>query len=61
MDPDLSPEVCRTKALGCMIQADILDDPTDRAAMPQYAEWWNRLAEHGEQFAGWLVPDNSAT
>jgi hypothetical protein len=52
VDPDLSSEVCRTKALDCMIQAEILDDPTDRAAMLQDAEWWNRLAEHRERFAG---------
>jgi hypothetical protein len=26
VDPDLSSEVCRTKALDCMIQAEILDD-----------------------------------
>jgi hypothetical protein len=45
VDSYLSPEDCRAKALDCLIKADALDDPREKAAMIQYAEWWNRLAE----------------
>jgi hypothetical protein len=45
VDSYLSPEDCRAKALDCLIKADALDDPQEKAAMFQYAEWWNRLAE----------------
>jgi hypothetical protein len=46
VDAYLTPEACRDKALDCMIQAEALDDPKQRAAMLQYAEWWRRLAEY---------------
>jgi hypothetical protein len=46
VDPFLTPEACRAKALDCMIQAETLDDPRQKAAMLQYAEWWRRLADY---------------
>jgi hypothetical protein len=49
VDAYLTPEDCRTKALDCLIRADTLDDPKQKAAMLQYAEWWNRLAEYRDQ------------
>jgi len=51
VDAYLSPEACRMKALDCMIKADALDDPVQRAAMLQYAEWWDRLAQYRERVA----------
>ena len=45
VDSDLSPDDCRAKALDCLIKADALDDPREKAAMFRYAEWWNRIAE----------------
>jgi hypothetical protein len=46
VDAYLTPEACQTKALDCLIRADTLDDPRQKAAMLRYAEWWNRLAEY---------------
>jgi hypothetical protein len=46
VDPYLSAEACREKAIDCLIQADTLDDPRQKAAMLRYAEWWDRLAEY---------------
>ena len=44
----LSPENCRAKALDCQSRADTLEDTRQKAAMLQYVEWWNRLAEYRE-------------
>ena len=49
MDADLSPEICREEAIDCLIRADTLEDPKQKAAMLQYAEWWTRLAEYSRQ------------
>jgi hypothetical protein len=46
VDPYVTAEECHVKALDCMIKADMLDDPRQKAAMLQYAEWWRRLAEY---------------
>ncbi len=45
VDPYLSPEACRAKALECRIKADMLDNPREKALMLHYVEWWTRLAE----------------
>jgi hypothetical protein len=44
VDPYLSPEACRAKALDCLTKADALDDPREKGLMLHYAEWWTRLA-----------------
>jgi hypothetical protein len=44
VDPYLSPEDCRAKALDCLIKADALDHPREKSLMLHYAEWWTRLA-----------------
>jgi hypothetical protein len=44
VDPYLSPEACRAKALDCLIKADALDNPREKALRIHYAEWWTRLA-----------------
>jgi hypothetical protein len=46
VDPYLSPEACREKALDCLIRADTLEDPRQKAAMLKYADWWMQLAEY---------------
>jgi hypothetical protein len=42
-----SPEACREKARECVLRAETLADPKQKAAMLVYAEWWARLAEYG--------------
>ena len=42
----LSAADCRAKAIDCLIKAETLDDVRQKAAMLQYAEWWNRLADY---------------
>jgi hypothetical protein len=46
LDPYLTAEACRAKALDCARRADALDDPAQKAAMLQYSEWWTRLAAY---------------
>jgi hypothetical protein len=44
VDAYLSTEACRAKALDCLIKANALDDPREKALMLHDAEWWTRLA-----------------
>lgn len=57
VDAYLTADACRTKALDCLIQADTLDDPKQKAAMLRYAEWWNRLAEQRSRVPAAASPD----